>query len=81
MVMDFEQGQSLEAWLKALGRAPSQDELDRIAAPLLDALEMMHNHNFLHRDTRTRDCSSFQRYLIVPFRGPKPSPSGEGQGR
>ena len=50
MVMRFERGQSFEAWLKSLGRPPNQDELDRIAAPLLDALEMMHDANFLHRD-------------------------------
>jgi serine/threonine protein kinase len=50
MVMDFEEGRSLEAWLSSLGRAPTQDELDRIAEPLLDALELMHGHNFLHRD-------------------------------
>ena len=50
MVMRFEQGKNFEAWLKALGRPPTQDELDRIAAPLLDALEMMHAQNFLHRD-------------------------------
>jgi serine/threonine protein kinase len=50
MVMDFEQGQSFEAWLKGLGRPPTQAELDRIAAPLLDALETMHAASFLHRD-------------------------------
>jgi TPR repeat protein/tRNA A-37 threonylcarbamoyl transferase component Bud32 len=50
MVMRFEQGQNLEAWLRALGRSPTQEELDRIAAPLLDALEVMHAQNFLHRD-------------------------------
>jgi hypothetical protein len=50
MVMRFEQGKNLEAWLKGLGRPPTQEELDRIAAPLLDALEMMHAQNFLHRD-------------------------------
>jgi hypothetical protein len=50
MVMIFEQGQNFEVWLKRLGRAPTQDELDRIAGPLLDALEMMHAENFLHRD-------------------------------
>ena len=50
MVMRFEQGRNFEAWLKALGRPPTQEELDRIAAPLLDALEMMHRENFLHRD-------------------------------
>jgi tRNA A-37 threonylcarbamoyl transferase component Bud32 len=50
MVMRFEQGQSFEDWLKGLGRPPTQDELDAIVAPLLDALQMMHAANFLHRD-------------------------------
>jgi TPR repeat protein/tRNA A-37 threonylcarbamoyl transferase component Bud32 len=50
MVMRFEQGKNFEAWLKGLGRQPTQEELDRIAAPLLDALEMLHNESFLHRD-------------------------------
>ena len=50
MVMDFEKGQPFEVWLKGLGRPSTQDELDRIASPLLDALEMMHAENFLHRD-------------------------------
>jgi len=50
MVMRFEQGQSFEDWLRALGRPPTQDELDAITAPLLDALQMMHRADFLHRD-------------------------------
>jgi hypothetical protein len=50
MVMDFEQGQSFDAWLEALGRRPTQAELDRIAAPLLDALETLHAADLLHRD-------------------------------
>ena len=50
MVMRFEQGQSFEDWLKGLGRPPTQDELDAIVAPLLDALQMMHAAKFLHRD-------------------------------
>ena len=50
MVMDLETGQSLEAWLTGLGRPPRQEELDRIVAPLLDALDVMHAQNFLHRD-------------------------------
>jgi hypothetical protein len=50
MVMEFEQGQDFGTWLKALRRPPTQEELDRIAAPLLDALELMHAENFLHRD-------------------------------
>jgi serine/threonine protein kinase len=50
MVMRFEQGQSFEDWLAGLGRSPTQDELDRIVAPILDALQMLHAENFLHRD-------------------------------
>ena len=50
MVLHWEEGQSLKSWLKTLGRAPRQKELDRIIAPLLDALETIHKANFLHRD-------------------------------
>ena len=50
MVMHFEEGQSLKGWLKALGRAPRQRELDVILEPLLDALELIHKAEFLHRD-------------------------------
>ncbi|MGE3702267.1 MAG: SUMF1/EgtB/PvdO family nonheme iron enzyme [Hyphomicrobiaceae bacterium] len=50
MVMDFEDGQNLEVWLQALDRPPIQEELDRIVAPLLDALDLMHRESFLHRD-------------------------------
>ncbi len=50
MVMDFEQGQSFQAWLEGLGRQPTQAELDRICAPLLDALETLHAASLLHRD-------------------------------
>jgi serine/threonine protein kinase len=50
MVMRFEQGMSLEAWLRSLERSPTQNELDLLVTSLLDALEMMHAANFLHRD-------------------------------
>ena len=50
MVMRFEAGLSFEDWLRSLGRPPTQDELDAILVPLLDALELMHGTNFLHRD-------------------------------
>ncbi len=50
MVLHFEEGQSLKGWLKALGRAPRQKELDAVIAPLLDALELIHKSDFLHRD-------------------------------
>ncbi len=50
MVLHFEQGQSLKTWLKKLGRAPRQNELDPIVEKLLNALEVVHNGDFLHRD-------------------------------
>jgi len=50
MVMDFEKGKSFADWLVGLGRRPTQAELDRIVAPLLEALALMHRQNFLHRD-------------------------------
>ncbi len=50
MVLHFEEGQSLKTWLKSLGRAPRQKELDRIIGPLLAALEEIHKADFLHRD-------------------------------
>jgi serine/threonine protein kinase len=50
MVLQFEEGSSFKAWLKGLRRAPRQAELDGMVAPLLDALEMIHKANYLHRD-------------------------------
>ncbi len=50
MVMDFEEGQSLESWLRGLGRAPTQAEIEKIALCVLEALEVMHAKSFLHRD-------------------------------
>jgi serine/threonine protein kinase/WD40 repeat protein len=50
MVLEFEEGGSFKSWLKGLKRAPRQPELDRILAPLLEALELVHRGDFLHRD-------------------------------
>ena len=50
MAMRFEQGKNFEVWLQNLARPPRQEELDRIAALLLDALEILHAEDFLHRD-------------------------------
>ena len=50
MVLKLEEGRSFKAWLDGLGRRPRQEELDAIAAPLLDALELIHAGSFLHRD-------------------------------
>src|SRR5688572_30052379 len=50
MVLKFEEGGSFKAWLRGLKRPPSQADLDRMIAPLLDALEIIHDADFLHRD-------------------------------
>jgi hypothetical protein len=50
MVMRFEHGLSLEAWLTAQRRPPSQAQMDRLATPLLDALQIIHAADFQHGD-------------------------------
>jgi hypothetical protein len=50
IVLHYEDGTSLKAWLKGLGRAPRQPELDRLLEPLLEALETVHAADYLHRD-------------------------------
>ena len=50
MVMRFEVGLSYLDWLASVGRPPTQEELDAVTAPLLDALQVMHAADFLHRD-------------------------------
>ena len=50
MVLHYENGQSFKTWLDMLGRAPSQEELDRLLEKLLPALETIHDADFLHRD-------------------------------
>ena len=48
----WEDGQSFEAWLRAIGRPPTQAELDAIIPALLDALRAVHEIGLLHRDIR-----------------------------
>jgi len=50
MVLEYEDGQSLNDWLKSLGRAPTQSEFDVLLTPLLDALAYVHSQGLLHRD-------------------------------
>jgi serine/threonine protein kinase len=50
MVLDFEEGERLSDWLKALDRPATQDEIDAFLVPLLDALETVHAGNLIHRD-------------------------------
>ncbi len=51
MVMDYEDGESMKAWLK---RQPQPEEgvLKSLMAPLLDGIEKVHATGFLHRDIK-----------------------------
>lgn len=50
MVLEFEAGVTISKWLETLQRRPNQEEIDALVNPLLDALEVMHSNNFIHRD-------------------------------
>ena len=50
IVLEYQVGRSLKAWLAENGGSPSQEQLDGIVAPLLDALELIHRNDMLHRD-------------------------------
>ena len=50
IVLHYEDGTSLKGWLKSLGRAPRQPEIDKLLEPLLGALETVHAADYLHRD-------------------------------
>ena len=50
IVLGYENGRSLKSWLGELGRPPSQEEVDGLLVPLLDALEYVHELGLLHRD-------------------------------
>ena len=50
MVLNYEDGASFKNWLDGLKRPPTQAEIDRLLAPLLDALDFVHGQGLLHRD-------------------------------
>ena len=50
IVLDYDEGETLETWLAELGRLPTQKEVDRILSPLLGALESVHAAGYVHGD-------------------------------
>jgi class 3 adenylate cyclase len=51
MVMDYERGTSLRAWLQEHPQ-PDEETLLALLAPLLDGIEKIHATGFLHRDIK-----------------------------
>ncbi len=52
LVMDYVDGQSLNAWLKSLAQPPDEAQLRGILMPLLEGLEHVHEAGLLHRDIK-----------------------------
>src|SRR6185312_14024638 len=50
IVLEYLRGRLLQDWLREIGGAPTQSELDLLAKGVLGALEMMHRNDVLHRD-------------------------------
>jgi serine/threonine protein kinase len=63
MVLDFIEGDTMRDWLKKLGRLPTQQELDAVLLPLLDALTALHTKELLHRDIAPKNIM-----IAKPFR-------------
>ena len=64
LVMEYENGESLEERLKSLDRCLTEDEALTIFNPILEGLQAVHEGNLLHRDIKPSNI--FLRYNSSP---------------
>ncbi|MCP4933740.1 MAG: protein kinase [bacterium] len=50
MVLHYEEGLDMRVWRDGLNSPPTENQLTAIIKPLLNALELIHSNDFLHRD-------------------------------
>jgi serine/threonine protein kinase len=74
LLLDYIKGKTLEQWLRALNSLPTQQELDLITSPLLDALELVHANRVCHLDISPENImirTAHPSFLILALRGLK----------
>ena len=52
IVLEYVDGQNMEQWLASQQTRISQDQLDQLLLPLMDALKTIHKNDILHRDIK-----------------------------
>ena len=55
LIMDYHQGMALDQYIKEQGGHLTQQQALAIMLPILDGLELVHQHNFLHRDIKPKN--------------------------
>jgi serine/threonine protein kinase len=80
MVMDYESGRSLKAFVQA-HPFPSEGSLKALIAPLLDGLERVHASGFLHRDIKPDNIFLRQDTgpVLIDFGSARPNATDSGQ--
>jgi serine/threonine protein kinase len=69
MVMDYEEGQTLDEWLKSQAKRPSEQQLLQLALPILEGLREIHDNHYLHRDIKPENIyiRSDGRPILIDF--------------
>lgn len=80
MVLEFIHGSDMDTWLKQIARPTTQEELDTLLPPLLDALDVVHAAGILHRDIKPANIylrASDQQPVLLDFGAARFASGGE----